>query len=97
MELERFTEELRKLGADIRRLLQLSQYTEYSDLSGLHADRQNAEHLLLLNEYQGVCDRLEWINDTLEYLNRPIVETGVLHRNERERYEIEGVDLWPYN
>ena len=94
MELERFTEELKKLRVDIRRLLQLSQYTEYDDLSGLNADRLNAEHLLLLNEYQGVCDRLEWIHNTLEYLNQPIVETGVLHRNERERYEIEGGREW---
>ena len=94
MELERFTEELGKLGADIRRLLQLSQYTDYNDLSGLHADRKNAEHLLLLSEYRGVCDRLEWINDTLEYLNRPIAETGVLHRNERKRYEIKGGREW---
>ena len=47
-----------------------------------------------MSEYRGVCDRLEWINDTLEYLNRPIAETGVLHRNERKRYEIKGGREW---
>ncbi len=82
------------LGRDIKSLVQLSQYREYDDLSGVKIDRDDPEQRFLLDETQKIMEALSGVQCNIEYLSRPIEEVGVLHKNYAGRYETEnGTEL----
>ena len=48
--------ESQKLNGNIRRLLRLSTYDDYDDLSGLHIDYEDGQQLFLQSELREVLE-----------------------------------------
>lgn len=88
-ELKDLTMKLKRLSNDIDDILSYSRYRDYDDLSGVDYNN-DSETLLLVEEYKSILNRLEYIADTMEYLDRPIKEQEVLYLNQSERYQIKG-------
>lgn len=75
------------MRGEISRLLQLSTYSQYDDLSELKIDYADAEQLFLRDELRTIIDKLADVEDKLSYLSWPIVETSRLWKNEIGKYE----------
>lgn len=58
-------------------------------MSGLKIDYQDNEQLFLLDEVRIVMEQLENVSNAINYLKRPISYTGILHKNQSGRYELE--------
>ena len=93
-ELNELFEEMNKLNQSIKMILRNSTYDEYDDLSGLDIDFENAEELLLLDEAQGIVEKLADVHSQLNYLARPIKYTGRLFKNHEGRYQTKQGDYW---
>ena len=76
-----------ELRSQIDRLLRNSTYRQYSDLSGLEVNRLDSEQLFLLDELQGVMEKLADVEDTIRYMELPVDEISHLHKNGSGRYE----------
>ena len=76
------------ISGSIERLLKMSTYNNYDDLSGLAIDYRDSEQLLLLDELRLIMEKLDDAKDRIDYLNRPIGYKGKLHKNESGRYEL---------
>lgn len=87
-DLENLLSSASNLSNRIGDLINKSTYLEYDDLSGLNIDYDDPEQLLLLDEFKSILDNLENAKENIDYLNRPIVYTGILHKNSRGRYEV---------
>jgi hypothetical protein len=87
--LKEIYEELDELQLKAKQIMYHANYGNYEDLSGIDYDRTDAEQLFLGNELKQILERLDDVTHTLDYLNRPIKAVGVLHKNERGRYEME--------
>lgn len=72
---------------EISRLLKLSTYNQYDDLSELKINYEDAEQLFLRDELRSIMDKLADVEDKLRYLSWPIVETSRLWKNEVGKYE----------
>ena len=77
------------LYCKIDRILKLSTYDEYDDLSGLEIDYKDSEQLFQLEELQSIMESLNEARGRLEYLALPVREVSRLHKNESGRYETE--------
>jgi intergrase/recombinase len=86
-DLEKLLNSAISLNKKISEMLEESTYEDYDDLSGLKIDYE--EQLLLLDEFKGILEKLEDVKRDIDYLNRPIVYTGFLQKNSRDRYETE--------
>lgn len=75
------------MRGEISRLLRLSTYSQYDDLSELKINYGDAEQLFLLDELRSIMDKLADVGDKLSYLSWPVVETGRLRKNEVGKYE----------
>ncbi len=60
------------LGRDIKSLVQLSQYREYDDLSGVKIDRDDPEQRFLLDETQKIMEALSGVQCNIECLSGPL-------------------------
>lgn len=78
------------MRGEINRLLRLSSYNQYGDLSELKINYEDAEQLFLLDELKFVMDKLADVHDRLSYMARPIKEVSKLHKNSEGRYETRG-------
>lgn len=85
--LQTVLEETTKLNHSIRRLLRLSTYNKYDDLSGLDMNLMDPEQILVRDELRLVMDKLADVEDLITYLNSPIQEVSRLHRNSQGKYE----------
>ncbi len=82
------------LGRDIKSLVQLSQYRESDDLSGVKIDRDDPEQRFRLDEMQNIMEALSDVQSDIEYMDSPIEEVSVIHENNAGRYETEeGTEL----
>lgn len=90
MSLKEVFSETNGLYCKIDRILKLSTYDEYDDLSGLEIDYKDSEQLFLLYELQEVMKCLDEVKGRLEYLSLPVREVSRLHRNGSGRYETDG-------
>ena len=70
-------------------VLDVTTYDEHADLRGLHADHKDSEQLFQLRELQAIMRKLAEISDNIEYLSRPVRETGTLHKDESGEYRTE--------
>ena len=70
-------------------ILNITTYDEYADLRGLHVDHKDSDQLFQLKELQAIMRKLTDISGSIEYLFRPIKETGILHRDENGEYRTE--------
>nr|WP_303040173.1 DUF5348 domain-containing protein [Enterocloster clostridioformis] len=89
MKLNDMSDKLNSLSTEIKRVLSVSGYEDYSDLSCVDYDNSSSEDLLLMDEYNKIVAKLSDINDTLTYLTRPIKCTGKLHKDSCGRYAID--------
>lgn len=86
-EIKCLTEELEKLRKQIKRVMDVSHYREYDDLSGVTYDKRNAEEMFLINEYRGILQKLDSVEYILEYLGLPVNFEDTLVKSESGRYE----------
>ena len=87
--LEEVFSETKELYGRIDRLLKLSTYDEYDDLSGLDIDHRDSEQLFLLDEMRAIMKRLDEVKGKIAYLALPVREVSRLHRNGAGRYETD--------
>ena len=85
--------EITKLNGTIKQTLDYTDYSNSDDLSSIDIDRSDAEQLFLSAESRTILDLLAHVSHSIDYLNRPIKETGVLHKNSNDRYELNGREL----
>lgn len=77
------------IGSEISRFLRDSQYEKNEDLSEVAFNAADPEELFLVEELEAISEKLCDVKSKLVYLNKPIIEESVLHRNESGRYETE--------
>ena len=63
--------------------------SEYNEVDGKINYSDTSDERLYQDEFKGILERLEMVKGDIEYLKRPIKKTGVLHKNDRGRYETE--------
>lgn len=81
-------EEMKKIDGNIKQILKHSEYEYADDLSSVIFDYKDAEHLFLVDEMRSILQKLCGISHTMNYLDRPIIAEGILHKNSYGRYEI---------
>ncbi len=70
-------------------ILSVTTYDEHADLRGLHVDRKDSDQMFQLREMRKIMRKLADIGSSIEYLFRPVRETGILHRDENGEYRTE--------
>lgn len=89
--LKTLSEEMAKMQRQIETVLAVSHYREYDDLSGLDDYKQikTADQRQQLEEYRNVLYRLDEVQSTLAYFERPVREVSRIHQNGAGRYETD--------
>ncbi len=87
MDIYTVLEQMAELKIQIDDILKVSTYDEHADLRGLHADRGDCDQLFLLNELRSIMRKLAVAGSSIEYLFRPVKETGFLHRDDDGEYK----------
>ena len=85
--------EFYQLNASIKNVLADTRYKDLGDLSGISLDYENADQLFLLDEAYTILSQLQDIAADIDYLRKPVVHQGTLHRNSSGRYEIDDLEL----
>ena len=70
-------------------MIKCSTYDEHADLRGLHVDKKDSDQLFQLKELKAIMRKLADIAGSIEYLLRPVLETGTLHKDESGEYRTE--------
>ena len=73
----------------IDRILKLSTYDEYDDLSGLEINYKDSEQLFMLEELQSIMESLNEVRGRIAYLALPVKEVSRLHKSCSGRYETD--------
>jgi hypothetical protein len=60
---------------------------EYSEVDKNICYGETPDDKLYQNEFYSIIKKLEEVKESIEYLNLPIKDTGILNKNERGRYE----------
>lgn len=82
--------ELTDLTVVISSLLRHTQGADrYNEIDQFVEWDKTAEGRLLQDELYPVLKKLEEVKDDIEYLNKPILKTGILNKNSRDRYETD--------
>jgi len=79
----------RTLSRELAKLLKLSGYYEYGDLSDLEMDLSDKEQVFLRDKLRKVMEQATEIVSVVSWLERPVLETSRLHKNENGKYETE--------
>lgn len=89
--LQRLRDEMETLQKQIETVLSISEYRENEDLSGLsdYAQVKSADEWQRIEAYQQILGRLEKVQDSLSYYERPVQEVSRISRNEDGRFETE--------
>ena len=88
-DLKMVQEETAKLNQSIQRLLKLSTYEKYDDLSGLDMDLTDPEQIFARDELRWIMEKLDDVEERISYLSRPILEVSKLHRSSAGKYETD--------
>ncbi|MCM1181231.1 MAG: DUF5348 domain-containing protein [Clostridium sp.] len=90
-DLKALSDEMAKLKKQIETVLNISDYRNYDDLSGLddYEQIQTADQRQQLEEYRNILYKLDEIQADLAYYSKPIREVGTLHENSQGRFETE--------
>ena len=89
---EIFTE-VKLLNPKVARVLSLSDFYYYDDLSGVEIDSTDPDQLFLLDELQRIFSDLDSVSQRLTYLSQPIKTEGKLLKQSNGRYAVNGVEL----
>jgi Domain of unknown function (DUF5348) len=89
------TKDVFKQLQDLRtRIDQLLSSLDYSDSNIDLVNDNDPDELFLRNQCRSIVDRLNDINNELEYLSKPVIEQGVLRKKSNGRYCIsEGYEF----
>ena len=82
-------QELQLIGRAIDKVMRMTGYKEYGDMSYLETDKGSPNDIFLSNEMERMMEKLADEECRIRYLFLPIVETGTLHQNGNGRYETE--------
>lgn len=82
-------EKAHALELEIKNFLQAVQYEEYSDLSGVDYDPEDADQCFAIDEMRLCAEHLDDVRYALQYLRRPVIETSRLHRDAGGRYQTD--------
>lgn len=90
-DLKTLSEEMEKLKRQIKTVLSISYFPEYDDLSTLddYKQIQSADDRQKLEEYRNILYKLDEVQSTLAYYDRPVREVSQIYKNESGRYETE--------
>lgn len=90
-DLKELSIEMGNLKKQIGTVFSVSQYLECDDLSGLDDYQQikTADQRQQLEEYRNILYKLDEVQRTLAYFERPIREVSRIYRNETGRYETD--------
>lgn len=90
-DLKTLSEEMEKLKRQIKTILSVSYFPEYDDLSALDDYKQikSADDRQKLEEYRNILFKLDEVQSTLAYYDRPVREVSQIYKNESGRYETE--------
>ena len=86
MDINTVLEQVAELKIKMDDILKTSTYDEHADLRGLRVDHKESDQLFLLNELRSIMRKLAVAGSSIEYLFRPVKETGFLHRGEAGEY-----------
>ncbi len=92
-DLQKVWSELTAIQPNLERIIELSKYELYDDLSGLSIDYMDAEQLLLLDTLRYALTHIEELNNTLTYFNKPIRHEGVLTKHSNGRYTLGDIEF----
>ncbi len=90
-DLKALSDEMEKLKKQIETLLYISDYRNYDDLSGVDDYKQikTADQRQRLEEYQSILYKLDDIQASLAYYEKPVKKVSRIYRNETGRYETD--------
>lgn len=88
-DLEKLLNDLVILNRDISKVINYTKYENYDDLSFLNIDDSDPEQLFLKDELRNIMEHLKEAKNNIEYLCMPVRKTGYLHKNQRDRYEMD--------
>ncbi len=89
MELNMALVQMKGLKSRIDDIFNVTAYDEHTDLRGLHVDCKDSDQMFQLRELRKIMRKLVDIGGSIEYLFRPIRETGTLHKGENGEYRME--------
>lgn len=89
MELNMALLQMKGLKYRIDDILKVTTYDEHADLRGLHVDHKDSDQLFQLKQMQVIMRKLADIGGSIEYLFRPVQETGTLQKDESGGYRTE--------
>ena len=90
-DLKTLSGEITKLKKQIETVLYISKYYDYYALSGLddfHKPK-TADEWQQMEEYCNILDKLDGIQASLAYYEKPVKEVSRLHINQNGRYETD--------
>lgn len=87
MNINELMKSLSELNSDFKSLVNKTGIEKYDDLSGVEADWNNPEQLLLVEELRKIMLNISEASYTIGYLQKPIKGEYVLHKNSGGRYE----------
>lgn len=79
---------LNELNEKIGAILRYTEFRDYEDLSAFDINSNSADQLMLWDEFRMILERMDFINDRLNYLNVPVLYEGTLSKNEQGRYQL---------
>lgn len=86
-DIKALSDEMASLKNKIEATLSISGYRDYDDLSGLNV--RTADERQKQEEYRKILQRLDEVQRSLDYLEKPIREESRIYTNESGRYETD--------
>lgn len=93
MDIHTLYEEFLALDKKIELLLEESGYMSAEGMLDISMDRHNPNEGLLYEEFASMLSHLAYIHSVLGYLQKPVIQEGVIRINKRGNYEINGMEL----
>lgn len=81
--------QMKGLKSRINEIFSVTAYDEHADLRGLHVDHKDSDQMFQLRELRKIMRKLADIGGSIEYLFRPVQETGTLNKDENGEYRTE--------
>lgn len=90
-DLNTLSTEFEKLKKQIKAIMNISGYQEDEDLSKIsdYDKIESADDWQKIEEYKNMLYKLDEVQRTLMYYDRPVIEVSQLHQNESGRYETD--------
>ena len=87
MNINELFKSLSELNYELKCLINKTEIDMYDDLSGVEADWDNPEQLLLVEKLGSAMQKISEASYTISYLEKPIKGEYILHKNSNGRYE----------